>query len=65
MLVGLHDLNLAALFADRLLLPHQGRLVAEGAPTEVLTAERLEAGYGLKAAVMWHPSGRPWVLPLL
>jgi len=61
----LHDLNLAALFADRLLLLHQGRLVADGPPAEVLTAGRLEAVYGLKAAVMQHPSGRPWVLPLL
>ena len=38
-----HDLNLAARFADQIVLLNEGRVVANGTPTEVLTAERIEA----------------------
>jgi iron complex transport system ATP-binding protein len=44
-LVALHDLALAARHCDRLVLLHGGRLVADGAPTEVLTTERLRSVY--------------------
>jgi iron complex transport system ATP-binding protein len=63
--VVLHDLNLAALFADRLLLLHHGRSIAEGTPAEVLRPERLEAVYELPFTLTQHPSGCPWVLPLV
>jgi iron complex transport system ATP-binding protein len=45
-LVVLHDLNLAAAFADRIVLLSNGRVVATGTPEEVLTLERLLAVYG-------------------
>lgn len=61
----LHELNLASLFADRILLLHQGRMVALGRPAEVLCPKRLEAVYGLPFALAPHPSGRPWVMPLV
>lgn len=63
-LAVLHDLNLAALFCDRVLLLHQGTAVALGTPQEVLEPERLERVYGLPFALTQHPSGRPWVMPL-
>jgi len=47
----LHDLTLAARYCDRLLLIDRGRIVADGTPAEVLTAERLRAVYGVDAAV--------------
>ncbi|MHA7269233.1 ABC transporter ATP-binding protein [Arthrobacter sp. HLT1-20] len=43
--VILHDLNLAATYCDRLLLLHQGRVVAQGSPSEVLTKGNVEAAY--------------------
>ena len=49
--VVLHDLDHAARVADRLLLLSDGRVLAEGAPVEVLTAEHLEAAYGLRVEV--------------
>jgi iron complex transport system ATP-binding protein len=47
----LHDLDHAARVADRLLLLSDGRVLAEGAPVEVLTAEHIEAAYGLRVEV--------------
>lgn len=47
----LHDLTLAARYCDRLLLIDAGRIVADGTPAQVLTAERLRAVYGIDAGV--------------
>jgi iron complex transport system ATP-binding protein len=46
-LAVLHDVNLASHFFPRLLLMHEGRLVADGPPRDVLTAERIQAVYGI------------------
>lgn len=48
-LVVLHDLTLALRFCDRLLLMRDGRLMAEGAPRDVLVPARLEAAYRVEA----------------
>ena len=59
----LHDLNLAAMYCDRLLLLHRGRVECVGPPAEVLTPERIGAVYGARAAVLPHPStGVPQLL---
>ncbi|MGV3541161.1 MAG: heme ABC transporter ATP-binding protein [Rufibacter sp.] len=47
-----HDLNLAAKFADKLVLIHQGVILAEGTKWEVLTAAHVEAAYRLTPVVM-------------
>jgi iron complex transport system ATP-binding protein len=59
----LHDLTLAGQYADRLALLSEGRVVAEGAPREVLTAAALHTHYGARAEVVHGPSG-PAVLPV-
>ena len=51
-LIVLHDLNLAALYADRVYLLARGRVFAQGPPTQVFTPARLEAVYGLKVQVL-------------
>jgi iron complex transport system ATP-binding protein len=62
-LIALHDLNLAALYADRVALLSNGALVALGTPPEVLTAEQLSPVYGLSISVFEHPTnGGPWVM---
>ncbi len=49
--VVLHDLNLAAHYCDALALMKDGRLVAQGGPEAVLTAERMHAVYGIEAVI--------------
>lgn len=53
--VVLHDLNLAALWADRILLLHNGRLVSSGTPEDVLQAGTLARWYGAQVRVGSHP----------
>lgn len=61
-----HDLALAAQAADRLVLMDGGRVVAEGAPGEVLTAERVASVYHAAVTVLLHPHiGRPLVVARL
>jgi iron complex transport system ATP-binding protein len=47
----MHDLPLAARFADRTLLMRHGRIEADGAPRDVLTAAQLAANFGIEATV--------------
>ena len=59
----LHDLGMAARYCDRLLLMDKGRLVADGAPMEVLTEQTLAQVYGISACI--EPDGDwPLVLPI-
>ena len=61
----LHDLNLAARYADRLVAMREGRIVAAGKPAEVITEELLEEVFGLAARVIPDPvAGTPLVVPI-
>ncbi|MFQ5937871.1 MAG: ABC transporter ATP-binding protein, partial [Acidiferrobacterales bacterium] len=60
--VVLHDLTLAARFCDRLVLLHQGSVVAEGQPKDVLTEDNLLATYRIEA-LRGSRSGEDYVLP--
>lgn len=50
-----HDINLAAMYASRLLLLHQGRIAALGAPSDVLRRELLEKSYACPLLVDDNP----------
>jgi iron complex transport system ATP-binding protein len=61
--VALHDLNAAAVHADRILVMNQGAVVAEGGPREVLQADLLTTVYGQPMVVVEHPfRDRPLIL---
>ena len=63
-LAVLHDLNLAGAYADRVMVMSEGRVVAAGAPEEVLRPELLSEVFGQRVMVMPHTeTGRPVVLP--
>jgi iron complex transport system ATP-binding protein len=64
-----HHLNLAARYADRLIVLEGGRLAAAGTPSEVLTRELVERVWGWPVRVVPHPgpgadAGAPQIVPL-
>ncbi|MFB9568323.1 ABC transporter ATP-binding protein, partial [Saccharopolyspora hordei] len=60
----LHDLTLAAQYAERLLLLDSGRAAAEGSPAEVLTPAVLEERYTARVTVLHTPDGAPVIAPV-
>ena len=60
---AMHDLTSAAQYGQRLVLLDGGRVVADGPPAEVLTAERIAQVYDARVEVLDRPAGRA-VLPL-
>lgn len=50
-IVAIHDLNLAAMFCDRVMVMQRGRVVAAGTPSEVLTPELIADVYRVRACV--------------
>jgi iron complex transport system ATP-binding protein len=63
-LMALHDLNLAGLYADRVALLVNGHLQACGTPHEVLTEKTLAEVYRIPVHVVTHPEyGSPLILP--
>lgn len=55
-LATMHDLNLASLYFDRLVLLNDGRIVTEGTPREVLSKERVQSVFGADVLVQEHPA---------
>ena len=62
LLVSLHDLNLAAQYADRIVLLRGGRVLAEGAPPQVLGAERIRRVWGVEATAGPDPRTGRWTI---
>ena len=64
-MTAIHDLNLASMYTDQLLLLKDGGAVACGPSRTVLTLDRLSEVYGIPFDVLPHPDGYPWVMPTL
>ncbi|HEY7671632.1 MAG TPA: ABC transporter ATP-binding protein [Gammaproteobacteria bacterium] len=58
----LHDLTLAARFAHRVIVMHEGEVVADGRPEQVLSAETLRRYYHVEPFLS-HVAGQPLVVP--
>ena len=54
-LSAIHDLNMAALYCDRLYVMKQGRILMEGTPEQVLTPEKIYEVYGVRSTVLKNP----------
>ena len=60
----LHDLNQASRYADHLIAMKSGRIVAEGHPREIVTAELVREVFGLESVIVPDPvTGSPLVVP--
>ncbi|PPH07555.1 cobalamin/Fe(3+)-siderophore ABC transporter ATP-binding protein [Rathayibacter sp. AY1C1] len=63
--IVLHDLNLAARYADHLVAVRDGALYASGTPAEVVTPDAVRAVFGMESRVIEDPVSRtPLVLPI-
>lgn len=52
----LHDVNMAARFCDEIIGLHSGKMIARGAPEQIITPETLQQIYGLPMEVLVHPT---------
>lgn len=60
----LHDLNQAARFSDRMVMMRDGRVVASGAPSDVVTSQSVHDVFGLSCTVIPDPhAGTPMIVP--
>lgn len=55
---AIHDLNLAAIYCDRIIALKDGCIVCSGKPADVLTSETIRYIYGVSASVQTLPNGR-------
>jgi iron complex transport system ATP-binding protein len=63
-LVALHDLNLASMFADRIAIVQNGLLCVAGTPQETLTSDIINSVYHVPVHIVSHPqTGVPFVIP--
>jgi len=62
-LVALHDLNLAARYADRMIVMNKGTIYDVGEPEDILTAEMIKTVYGVQAEVYIDQDGLPVIVP--
>ena len=60
----LHDINLSARYADYIFAIHQGKLINQGAPSEIITSELIGTVFGLDCMVIKDPvSNSPFIVP--
>ncbi|KUP03956.1 iron dicitrate ABC transporter ATP-binding protein [Bacillus coahuilensis m2-6] len=61
----LHDINLSARYADHIFALHEGKLVSEGHPSDIITSSLIQDIFGLQCMVTEDPvSGSPSVVPI-
>ena len=61
----IHDLNLASMFCDELIIMKEGRAKYRGIPKDILTESILMEVYNLKCKIINDKQGNPYVIPLI
>jgi len=62
-IMAIHDLNLASMFSDKIIMLKEGRIFAAGKGEDVLNPENIWQVYGVKVMISYEP-GRPYIIPL-
>jgi iron complex transport system ATP-binding protein len=62
-IMAIHDLNLAARYADRIIMMNSGKIVSAGDPASVLTRDNIKRVYGVEANVNYN-DGKLYIVPL-
>ena len=60
----IHDLNLASLFCDSLIILKDGKFIEKGSPKEVINEENIKSVYNLECKVCYNENDKPYIIPI-
>ncbi|EHO78554.1 hypothetical protein HMPREF9942_00625 [Fusobacterium animalis F0419] len=60
----IHDLNLASLFCDSLIILKDGKFIEKGSPKEVINEKNIKSVYNLDCKVCYNENGKPYIIPI-
>ena len=62
-IIIIHDLNLASLFCDSLIILKDGRFIEKGSPKEVINEANIKSVYNLDCKVFYNENDKPYIIP--
>ena len=63
-IIIIHDLNLASLFCDSLIILKDGRFIEKGTPKEVINEKNIKSVYNLDCKVYYNENDKPYIIPI-
>ena len=63
-IIIIHDLNLASLFCDSLIILKDGRFIEKGSPKEVINEANIKSVYNLECKVCYNENDKPYIIPI-
>lgn len=63
-IIIIHDLNLASLFCDSLVMLKDGNFINKGLATEIITAKNMKEIYNLDCSILYNLDGKPYIIPI-
>ena len=62
-IIIIHDLNLASLFCDSLIILKDGKFIEKGSPKEVINEKNIKSIYNLDCKVCYNENDKPYIIP--
>ena len=63
-IIIIHDLNLASLFCDSLIILKDGKFIEKGSPKEVINEKNIKSIYNLDCKVCYNEDNKPYIIPI-
>ena len=63
-IIIIHDLNLASLFCDSLIILKDGKFIEKGSPKEVINEKNIKSIYNLDCKVCYNENDKPYIIPI-